>query len=299
MRKILKYVTIAIIGIIFISLPYFIPIIKSNTPYSVFNKKWNGCFEFGKLLYHLGNIKPIINPYSMYKFNSDGVLIIIAPDIDYSDEEINIIKNFLESGGILILADDTGKVNKLLEKLNIKEKIINKEVKDLFYYKNCNLVICRSPFGNVVFNYPSYINSKEGDIKTSIVTSKILMKKINYGEGEVILISDPDIFINGMYKYNKDFLKNFFKQFEGRTFYIDELHHSSFSLYDVGVVYIQNQVSNETKFLIFTVLVIGSYILSNIRLDLSRFLRKKIDLKEVAKKYNIDYKKLKEIIEKI
>ncbi|NPA62805.1 MAG: DUF4350 domain-containing protein [Methanococci archaeon] len=305
MEKYLKYITLGILGVLLLSLPYSLPVIKSFCPYSIFNTNWDGCSEFARMMYNNGEVIPIISPYDSYNIKG-GVLFIICPDMHYSNKDVEKIKNFLKNGGTLVIADDFGCADDILNGLNVSSKISNKQAMDLFYYKNYSLIETykiNGYNGKITFNIPSYIVSHKGEIRTSSISKKILMKRIRYGSGEIIIISDPDIFINGMKEYNKKFWNEFLNELDSDVYYIDEVHHSSFSPYDIGVVYLQSNLSNDSKFVIFSLIVIGSFIFSTV--DLSKIIkfgfrfRNKKFLEKIAEENNINMEKLNEIISKI
>ncbi len=303
MRKYIKYIVYGIIGVIFISLPMSIPTIKSSTEHSIFNNNWNGCSEFAKLMYQKKRIYPIITPDQRYDRN--GVLFIISPNIHYSKLDIEKIRKFLDRGNTVVIADDFGTANDVLEGLNVSERISHKRTYDLFYLKNSSLVVI--PFNThektdkIVLNIPSYITSNTGQIKTSSISKKVIMDEINYSKGKIIIISEPDIFINGMEKYNKDFWKYFLDNLNGDLVYIDEIHHSSFDPYDMGVIYIHNNVPNYVKYIVFVMIVIGAYLVNyvNFGFVLYKFKKKNLDLEKIAKENNLNKEKLEQIMFKI
>ncbi len=298
MEKYLKYITLGIIGILLLSFPFSVPVIKSFCPYSIFNTNWNGCSEFAKMIHHRGKLIPILSPYDSYSIN-EGVLFIISPDIHYSNSDIEKIKNFLNNGGVLVIADDFGYSNDILDGLNISSKISRRRTFDLFYYKNYSLIQTykvENFNGKLTFNIPSYLLSNNGEIKSS---KKVLMKKIKYGNGEVIVISDSDIFINGMKNYNEKFWEFFLNNLNANIYYIDEVHHSSFSPYDIGVTYLHSNLTNNQKFIIFSIIVIGTFILENINLLKVVKFKKKTSLEDIAEKHDINLEDLNRIISKI
>ncbi|ABR55995.1 conserved hypothetical protein [Methanococcus aeolicus Nankai-3] len=303
MNNYIKYISYAIVGISLLSLPLSIPFIQTNQEYNIFNKEWNGCSEFGKIIYATGKPVPLMLPYSEYEFN-DGVLIIIASDIKYSDSSISIIKEFLNRGNVVIIADDTGNTNNIYKELQLPVKIINNQPKDLFYLKDDDLLITpniKGFDGKIITNKPSYIDSKNGEIiRTSSISNKILMEEINYSNGKIIVISDPDIFINGMKNHNKDFWTYLLNDYKGKTIYIDEAHRSTNAVYDIGTSYVQNNISNDAKFVLFIIMVLIFYLIKRIDLDIFNFLfKKKINLKKISEENNIEYDKLAKMIQKI
>ncbi len=297
MNKYFKYIFLSIFGILILSLPLATPVINSSTPYSIFNKRWNGCSEFAKVIYNYSNknIVPIMTPLNTFNLKNEGnVLITIAPNMEYTDEEVKSIKEFLKNGGTLVVIDDFNMGNSILKKLNVSIKISKKGTKDIFYYKNDNLletyrINLPGYDGTVVCNIPSYIESgriSNGSlISTSDLTNKYIMASTNYGNGKIIVVSDPDIFINCMEKFNKKFWIAFINTLPKGRFYIDETHHQSFSLYNMGVTYVQSNLSNEVKFLIFLI-IIGSYLLLNklSNIDISKIFKRNIKINNKDKR---------------
>ncbi|XRP97060.1 DUF4350 domain-containing protein [Methanocaldococcus sp. 16A] len=315
MNKYLKYVILACIGVALLSLPVGVPTIKTFADYSIFNTKWNGCSKFAKMVYEKGKITPLISPYNTYDFSKmNGVLFIIGPNLDFSKYEIENIKKFLENGNTVVIADDFGTANEILKGLNLSLRISNTKVNDLFYYKNDNLIVTckvKNFNGNVTLNIPAYINANNGIILTSSVSvskgkqrAYPIMVETNYSNGKIIIISDPDIFINGMYKFNSKFWEDFLRHINAGTYYFDEVHHSGFSPYDIGVVYIHSSVSKNEMFIIFFIVMVFGYLnesgfLVKILNRLAKVLNRgnNLDIKKIAEENNINYEDLKEFLE--
>uniref|UniRef100_A9A6Y8 DUF4350 domain-containing protein n=1 Tax=Methanococcus maripaludis (strain C6 / ATCC BAA-1332) TaxID=444158 RepID=A9A6Y8_METM6 len=320
MEKYFKYLLIALMGAIFLSLPAGVPMIKSYSEYSSFNTDWNGCSKFTKQLYDSDIIiTPIYSPYEDYNFNKNGVLFIIGPETDFLDLEIEKLENFVKDGNTLVIADDFGTSNQILEKLNLKNKFTKNKLNDIFYISNENLVEYKVPEnyggGIIVTNIPTS-TSKSGLVTTSNfsksgskITSLSLMSEINYGNGKIILIADPDVFTNGLYEYNQDFLENFIVKLNSNHIYIDEIHHKDFE-YEISVFYIQKSVPKE--FTLFLMLILISlFQISNKKLFnnatkklISKFAKKgKKDeeemLKNISENNSIDLNDLKRVIKNI
>ena len=302
MRKYIKYMVYGIMGIIFISFPMSVPTIKSSTEYSIFNSNWDGCSELGKLMHQKKEVRYIITPEQRYDKN--GVLFIISPNMHYSEWDVEKIRNFLDRGNIVVIVDDFGTANDVLNGLNIPKRISNKRAHDLFYLKNSSLIVTPNIQGfdnKITMNIPSYITSDVGQIKTSSVSNKIIMDEINYSNGKIIIISEPDIFINGMKKYNNEFWEYFLDNLNGEVVYIDELHHSGFDTYDIGVVYVHNNIPDNFKYIVFVMIVLGVYLLNNINIEFiyRKFRKNGLDLEKIAKENNLNKEKLEQILSKI
>jgi len=134
---------------------------------------------------------------------------------------------------------------------------------DIFYYKNENfpqLVKILDPalgkgVDKIVLNVPSSLLNTQGDIYTSKVTllgknqrEYPIMTELSYGNGKIILFSDPSVFINDMYPVNEAFIRNFVEYITADKVYIDEAHHSNFNIYQQGYVTIKRTVDQEKIF---------------------------------------------------
>lgn len=263
----IAYGVLLFIGILLLILSTAVPVIKTSAEFSMFNTNWNGCSEFAKLLNKRGRIIPIMYPYNSVKLSKkDGVLIIIGPNIDFSSLEAEEVENFLKNGGTLLIADDFGTANTLLEKLGIEARFSNQPLKDIFYVKRAEfpvVVRIESPelavgVEKLTLNVPSVIIGLKGEAyssKVSFVSNTMrsfpILAEVNYGEGKIILLSDPSLLINDMFRENRQFIENLVGYIGANTFYFDEAHHSDFNPYSMTTIYIQKNLDKERAFQVF------------------------------------------------
>ena len=261
------YAFLVFIGIALLILPLAVPVIKTSAEFSMFNTRWDGCSEFAKLLAERGKVVPI-----MYSYNSvglsrlKGVLVVIGPDVGFSSLEANEVKDFLKNGGTLFIADDFGTANSLLEKLGVKARFSTQPLKDIFYSKRAEfpvVVRIENPelavgVKKITLNIPSAIIGSKGVIfssKVSVVGKDMksypIMAEIKYGRGRIIMLSDPSILINDMFKVNKPFIENLVQYLGSNTFYFDEAHHSDFNPYSITTVYIHQKLNRKKAFEVF------------------------------------------------
>ncbi|ABR54102.1 conserved hypothetical protein [Methanococcus vannielii SB] len=287
MEKYFKYLLILVLGITLLSLPAGIPVLKSYNEYSSFNSNLEGCSKFTKLIYNSNfEVTPILSPYDDYNFDKNGVIFIIKPELDFSLDETLKIKQFIESGNILVISDDFGSGNNLLEKLNVSERFTKGHINDIFYIKNENIIEIKldstlkndklNDFNNlnqsnsILTYYPTSIRpSKYSNVilTTSNVSSLNkrsgvypVMLERKYGNGKIIMISDPDIFTNRLYNHNEEFLKEFLNKvtLNGvyKTIYLDEIHRKDFN-FEISVYYIQKSVP---KKLVLALIIITIFL---------------------------------------
>ncbi|HII67782.1 MAG TPA: DUF4350 domain-containing protein [Thermococcaceae archaeon] len=323
------YIILMAFGIFLLVMPLSIPVFHTTADFSVFNTRWNGASNFGKLLYEETEIMPVITSYNSFGLGErEGVLLILGPDLRYSSLEIDEVKRFLENGGTLVLIDDFGTGNDILKGLNLTARFTSLIPIDVFYSKNYNfpeLVRILDPqlsvgVDKLTLNVPSVIVGAEGSIYTSKVAvignnqrQLPIMSELEYGNGSIILFSDPSVFINDMFEKNEPFIRNFVGYIKADVVYIDEAHHTSFNPYAVGKVVIRRSLDRIKAFyVILGVAVLAILIESGLALEgISRilnFLLGKIfkeeeksldDVIEELKKEGYDEKVLRKIIREI
>ena len=259
------YGVLLIVGIGLIIMPLSVPVFKSDAPYSVLNTKWNGISGFGKLLYTSGEITPLLAPYDSVGLGElEGTLVVVGPDVDFSEGEIEELKRFLEKGNTLLLADDFGTGNQILAGLGLDVRLSRKPILSLTYSKNADFPVTmdvRDPelakgVSLLVMSRPAAILNVQNALVYTSNASMLggtygafpVVARIPYGKGMIILVSDPDIFTNSLYRENEPFLKNLVEGLPKKTFYIDEAHHADFNPYSSGSVVIRRTVNRGLVF---------------------------------------------------
>ncbi|WP_048150653.1 DUF4350 domain-containing protein [Palaeococcus ferrophilus] len=322
------YAILLIVGIGLMVMPLSVPVMKSNAKYSVLNTGPRGVSSFGRLLYSRGEIFPLLSTYDSSGLGGKrGTLLVIGPNLAFTDEEVGELKVFLEGGNTLILADDFGTGNALLSALGVKERFSKGEVISPIYreasgsvmtsnvllpelQKGVEVVVTLRPSAVlnpskplVLFPNASLLNGKYGAFT--------LVDEVSYGSGRIILVSDPDLFTNALFKDNEAFINNLLDYATG-PFYIDEAHHSDFNPYTSGTITIKRVVNKEhvfyyVLFVAFVVFIIESglwlLLLEKMRSLLFFFVKEeKMELEEIVKSLEeegLDGEVLRKIIREI
>ena len=273
------YAIMIIIGVSIMIMPLSVPVLKSNAAYSVLNTDWNGVSSFGKLMYSRGEILPVLSSYdSMNLKEKKGTLIIIGPNLEFTDEEISELRDFLENGNTLILADDFGTGNRILEGLGLEERFSKKEPITPIYLRSSNFPVTMEikdknlakGVEKIVMYKPSVIlNAKNGLVYTpnssrlgNTYGPFVVVEEVSYGNGRIILISDPDIFTNSLFRENKAFIENLMDYVNG-PFYIDESHHRDFNPYSAGTITIRRAVNKEFVFYYVLFVAVLAFIIES------------------------------------
>ena len=173
-------------------------------------------------------------------------LLIIGPERNFTEYEALILKRFLEVGGRIILADDFGSGNELLELLGVYARLNGSLLVDpLFKERNMKFPRIRdvkvSGVDEIVFNYATIIEGCQDPLALSSSYSFLDLNlngewdegepkgpftvacKLNVGEGSLIIISDSSVWINSMFemKDNRMLLE---KLIGNRTMMMDYSH---------------------------------------------------------------------------
>jgi len=284
--RVIAYGFLIFIGLTLLILPTAVPVIKTSAEFSIFNTKWNGCSKFAKALYEKGDVIPILYSYNSANVGElRGVLIVIGPDIPFSELEAREVQEFLKNGGTLFIADDFGTANSLLEKLGVKARFSSVQLRDLFYAKNENFPIVvrfddsKLAVDRVVLNIPSAVINAKGKICTSKVSvlgknmrSYPILAEIKYEKGRIILLSDPSILINDMFEVNKQFIEKLIDYLGSGNFYVDEAHHYDFNPYSIATVYVHKELDVKRAFTVFLVVASLAIVVE------SGFVRRVIDV---------------------
>jgi len=310
----LVYVIMAALGISMLLFPIAVPVFKSSSDLSIFNTNWNGLSEFAKLVAEKREVRPIFYPYNIAEVGElRGVILIFAPEIDFSQAEAEELKKFLENGGTVFIADDFGKANSLLDKLGVRARFSNKAFKDIFYFKNEKfpVIVKISPelsrnVSSLKLNVPSVILTAEGEILTSKAAyigkmgEYSIMAELKYGNGRILLFSDPSAFMNDMIKENREFSVRLIDYLGNGTFYFDEAHKIDFNPYSTATVYIHRELDKKMAFQIILAVAIFAILMES---GMFKKVRIKMPKKEEKIFDNlpewVDRKKLEMMLEEI
>jgi hypothetical protein len=213
---------VALAALLMLSVGYYWPIQEAYHP---LNQDWNGCSKIASVTENATFLLSYDKPLP----NSTSLLAIIGPSMNFSGRESSSIGNFLKNGGIVLLADDFGTGNSLLEGLNVSARFSGEPLADLYYYsKNPDFPIITdfSPsratdnLSAIVLDRPSYLNTGNSSSVIKIgssspfsfidpsgtgrpspnetINSYTVLATVRIGRGLLLLVADPSMFINDM-----------------------------------------------------------------------------------------------------
>ncbi len=245
LRRFLAITTVALIILVIMAIWFF----PSNEDFRVENSFWNGTMD----TIDSYPARPL-ESLSDLPASSQGVTLILIPYLNCTQAELEQLNGFVSRGGNLILADDYGYGNDILEYLGLRPRFSRETLLDpLVNYRNKHFpkIIHLEPnpltsnTSSLVFNHAASL--------ANVDTANILARSSSFSfldlngngtreedeptgpfpvisqheldNGQVTLVADPSLFINSMkpVEGNDSFIKNIV----GTTktgLYIDQSH---------------------------------------------------------------------------
>ena len=244
-----------IVGLVVLVFLFIIAYYPIAVDFNVFNPFWNGYDFLAKAL----NATLVCNRLNGHlPSNPKGCLLILVPYKPLSRSDLSALLGFVRGGGVLLLMDDFGYGNMVLEAMNAPVRFADGVLVDpLFYYKSTRIVRVKDFMGYLTglnetyFNYGTVLRVLDGDkVRVLALSSPFsfldrnfdgvyepgepygpfpVVAEFKYGKGKVIVVSDPSVGINVMLKYgdNLEFFKRVcagFRVFLDQTYTPRNLH---------------------------------------------------------------------------
>ncbi len=245
LRKLL-FITCLVVGLGVLAIAWFFPI---NDDFRIENPFWNGCRDI-KADVTLGTLESLTSLPDLPPEST----VILVPYSEFSLEELDEIKSFVASGGRLVIADDYGCGNQVLEYLGLAARFSGQPMLDpLHCYKNSRLPVIyhfkqdslTASIFSLTLNHATCLenvavndalavsssfsfldNNGNGKWDQGENTGPLpVMSRQTLGKGSVVLISDPSVLINSMegMEGNHQFLVNLVKSSKEQAV-IDQSH---------------------------------------------------------------------------
>jgi hypothetical protein len=210
----------------------------SEADFSVSNPSWNGVFATAQGM----GVQPLYDTSDLSSIDSNSTLLVVSPSKNYSLDESITVASFLNRGGRVVVADDFGQANSLLSAIEAPIKVSRLPLcqYDNYYVNQSFPVItdiAATPFTvnvtRLVLNHPSVLDVSGNATAIANTSSEAWLDTnsdykldngermgvypvaahYTYGSGELIVVSDPDIFINSMLDKgdNPVFMKGLFR----------------------------------------------------------------------------------------
>ncbi|HEX7391337.1 MAG TPA: DUF4350 domain-containing protein [Thermoplasmata archaeon] len=268
-------VAVMAVAIALLAVSMTAPAISTTEDFSIFNSGWNGTSDLALMTYKAGKFAPsfqvestgtdiTVTQVDLATIDPDpgySALIIIGPTKAFTDSEGELLGEFVRGGGKLLLADDFGTANTLLDKMGATSRFSGDLVMDLSFEKQPEFSVVfdirpdpmTTNVTTILLNYPSSISVDMSTTSVLAYTSIASWRDANenkledrneprgpfpvlarerLGQGSIILLSDPSVLINGMEEYmdNGAFGENLIAEVcKDRTeVYFDESHRTFF-----------------------------------------------------------------------
>ncbi len=246
------FILTAVLIIALILTVWFLP---SNEDFRVDNPFWNGIKNI-RAEYQVQPLDSLANLPS----SPDGATLLVIPYLSCTSTELEHLNYFVSRGGRLIIADDYGHGNEILADLGLEARFSGQVLLDpLINYKNKH-------FPRIVHLHPDPLTENTDELVFNHATSLInitddnalalsspfsfldyngdgtredveptgplpVISRHELGDGEVILISDPSIFINSMDTIadNEGLIQNIAAT--ASVLYVDQSHLTSSDLH--------------------------------------------------------------------
>ena len=223
------YVVIAIVVVaaFLVSVPM---LNTTKEDFSTYNTDWNGCSRVKELSARDGHETRVIFSMSEIGGSTNGVLIMLNPDkrTAMTGQDLSDLKNYVQNGGCLVLANDFGNANAVVKGLGLvrsvrfdgallRDNVTNWADDAHPLVTNVTPSSVTSGVHTLYFNYATTLDTAgprvtvlarsapTSDVHTALGRNtrasgggRPVLAHTTYGKGKVLLLSDPSVFINGM-----------------------------------------------------------------------------------------------------
>ena len=197
-----------------------------DDPYSIHNPQWNGTSALAQRGF-LAVTAGLADTLS--STNATQVLLIIAPSLPFSREEASSMGDFVRKGGLLVIADNFGSSNDLLDLLGVPVRFDSRVLIDPLFYRKQSLFPVISDFsdsefliglGELVLDYATVLNvtaiskvkvlasssafsfldsNQDGEKSPDEISGPFpVLAELQLGEGKLLLLGSPASIANGL-----------------------------------------------------------------------------------------------------
>jgi hypothetical protein len=286
----LSYALIA--AIVVAALLISVPLLNTTKEdFSTYNTAWNGASDAKALASNDGYATRSVFALSEIGSPGDGVLFMLNPNssVSFSASDASTLQSFVKNGGVLVLANDFGNGNAVLSGLGVSgearfngsllEDNVSKGVDAAHpLITDVNASGLTAGVHELYFNYGTALDVSGTNVTVlarSAPTSYLLMPTgvktttgarpvlatLDYGNGRIVLLSDPSVFINNMLGQadNRQLLTSMLTNLTGGTAAVpitfDESHRASAPVF--SVLYDRINADDTVK---YTVVVLASAV---------------------------------------
>jgi hypothetical protein len=257
----------------------------SDADFNLDNPSWNGFSQLSGM-----SSRPLYDIGSLDSLGAGDTLLIASPALNYSSAEAGTVSAFMQRGGRVVVMDDFGSVNSLLNGMGSPITINPIPVCDYENYhinhsfpiiKSFNPAAETANVSQLILNHPASVNVSGSAYSLASTSSRGWLDYNDnsrldgrevmgtydvaalapYGSGQLIVVSDPDLCINGMLDLgdNRVFLTNILNG----NLWVDSGHGRDVT--PLGAVYYGLKYDLTVQVSIVLLLFAGCYALVNRR----------------------------------
>jgi hypothetical protein len=258
----LSYALIA--AIVVVAFLISVPLLNTTKEdFSTYNTAWNGASDAKALASSDGYTTRSV--FALSEIGSgDGVLFMLNPNssVSFSASDASTLQSFVKNGGVLVLANDFGNGNAVLSGLGVSAARFNGALLEDNVSKGVDaahpLITDVNASGitagvhELYFNYgtaldvsgtnvtvlarsapTSYLSTSASANLSATTGAHPVLATFTYGDGRIVLLSDPSVFINDMLGQadNQQLLTSMFANLTGGNtaapIMFDESHRAS------------------------------------------------------------------------
>ena len=268
----------------------------STAAFGAFNSAWDGTSEVREYAEQHGSESRIVRNTTAYpnRNPNETLAVVLSPETAYDSAAAARVERFVKEGGTLLVAGDFGRnSNRLLRDIGANASLDGRLVRDERYnHRSPAMPVARNvsnhplatgvnalvlnhgtvvrPNGSTVLigtsRYAYLDGNRNGEIDDAeTVTSFPIVTIESVGRGQVIVISDPSIFINAMFERSgNEILLG--KLLDGhRTVLFDYSHAGSLPPLAVAVLVLRESVLFQLLFGLFGVGLLAVLSRRNLR----------------------------------
>jgi len=223
---------VLIVALVVVVLLISVPLLNTTKEdFSTYNTAWNGASNAKALASSDGYTARSVFTLSQIGTSGNGVLFMLNPNssVDFAGSDARALQSFIKNGGVLVLANDFGNGNAVLNGLGVSGvarfngSLLADNVSKVVdaahpLVKDVTTAGLTTGVHELYFNYGTALDTSDRNVTVlarsaptsylSTAGSKATIKAaagarpvlatLNYGNGRIVLLSDPSVFINEM-----------------------------------------------------------------------------------------------------
>lgn len=224
-----QYARYAVVGLgLIVVLSFAVGLATSTASFSAYNTAWDGSTNIEDIASSSQTDLTVATTVdSAYEQSDDSLVVVLSPDQSYTGAEQSQIRQFVVEGGTLLVSDDFGSHTAgLLRGVGARSRIDGRLLRDeRRFYRTPNFTLASgtknstlvAPDQTLTLNHGSALRANGATVvatssefsyldtnrnyaldDSEVLRSRPVVTRESIGEGAVLVVSDPSLFINAM-----------------------------------------------------------------------------------------------------